>query len=90
MFIFIIDELLTCPCRGVFLLLRQDEPGEGHAVGVHSFHTRHVAVCLTQPTNINSRMRTELVILLTEYIIKCYHDHYLMYNVVVLVGRSIS
>ena len=32
---------LTCPVGRVSLLLSQDEPGEGHAVGVHRLHGGH-------------------------------------------------
>ena len=29
------DNTLTCSSRSILLLLSQDEPGEGHAVGIH-------------------------------------------------------
>ena len=32
---------LTCPVGRISLLLRQDEPGESHAVGVHRLHGSH-------------------------------------------------
>ena len=38
--------LFTCSSRSVLLLLSQDEPGEGHAVGVHRF-PRHLAVLVS-------------------------------------------
>ena len=51
----IVNLLLTCSCRGVFLLLCQDVPGEGHTVGVHGFpgHPDHRA--WYKPPNLTTK-----------------------------------
>ena len=47
-----LSPVLTSPRRSILLLLGQDEPGEGHAVGVHCLPGRHDDELVTTATGI--------------------------------------